>query len=65
MVYFQEVIERNLTSRIVESLQDIPVMYLQGARQTGKSTLAQLYLGDVVVPFGKNLWAVPVAMAWN
>ena len=22
------------------------------------------YLGDVVVPFGKNLWAVPVAMAW-
>ena len=23
------------------------------------------YLGDVVVPFGKNLWAVPVPMAWN
>jgi predicted AAA+ superfamily ATPase len=23
------------------------------------------YLGDAVVPFGKNLWAVPVAMAWK
>ena len=23
------------------------------------------YLGDAVVPFGKNLWAVPVAMAWS
>ena len=23
------------------------------------------YLGDVVVPFGKNLWAVPVSMAWS
>jgi hypothetical protein len=23
------------------------------------------YLGDVVVPFGKNLWAVPVRMACN
>ena len=23
------------------------------------------YLGDAVVPFGKNLWAVPVAAAWQ
>ncbi len=23
------------------------------------------YLGDVVVPFGKDLWAVPVGMAWT
>ncbi len=46
MVYFQEMIERNLTSRIVESLQDTPVVYLQGARQTGKSTLAQLIAKD-------------------
>ncbi len=23
------------------------------------------YMGDAVVPFGKNLWAVPVAMAWK
>ena len=23
------------------------------------------YLGDVVAPFGKNLWAVPVSMAWS
>ena len=41
MVYFHDMIERNLTARIVESLQDTPVVYLQGARQTGKSTLAQ------------------------
>jgi predicted AAA+ superfamily ATPase len=23
------------------------------------------YLGNVVVPFGKNLWAVPLSMAWR
>ena len=23
------------------------------------------YLGDVVVPFGKDLWAVPVSRAWS
>jgi uncharacterized protein len=34
-------IKRNLTPRILASLQDTPVVYLQGARQTGKSTLAQ------------------------
>jgi predicted AAA+ superfamily ATPase len=39
-------IERNLTNRIVESLADTPVVYLQGARQTGKSTLAQLIAED-------------------
>ena len=41
MVYFHGIIERNLTTRILESLRDTPVVYLQGARQTGKSTLAQ------------------------
>ena len=46
MVYFQDMIERNLTGRIQESLQDTPVVYLQGARQTGKSTLAQLIAKD-------------------
>ncbi len=34
-------IRRNLTSRILDALRDTPVVYLQGARQTGKSTLAQ------------------------
>ena len=42
MVYFHDMIERNLTTRILQSLRDTPVVYLQGARQTGKSTLAQL-----------------------
>ena len=46
MVYFHDMIERNLTTRILESLQDTPVVYLQGARQTGKSTLAQLIAKD-------------------
>jgi putative addiction module CopG family antidote len=35
------VIPRHLTARITEALHDTPVVYLQGARQTGKSTLAQ------------------------
>lgn len=34
-------ITRHITPRIVEALRDTPVVYLQGARQTGKSTLAQ------------------------
>ena len=46
VVYFHDMIQRNLTTRIVESLQDTPVVYLQGARQTGKSTLAQLIVKD-------------------
>jgi uncharacterized protein len=34
-------VPRNLASRIVDALHDTPVVYLQGARQTGKSTLVQ------------------------
>lgn len=34
-------IERHLTQRIVDALKDTPVVYVQGARQTGKSTLVQ------------------------
>lgn len=34
-------IPRYLTPRIVDALRDTPVVYLQGARQTGKSTLVQ------------------------
>jgi predicted AAA+ superfamily ATPase len=32
---------RNLASQILAALQDTPVVYLQGPRQAGKSTLAQ------------------------
>jgi uncharacterized protein len=34
-------VPRHLAPRIVDALHDTPVVYLQGARQTGKSTLAQ------------------------
>ena len=32
---------RNLTSRLLDALNDTPVVFLQGPRQAGKSTLAQ------------------------
>lgn len=34
-------IPRHAATQLVEALDDTPVVYLQGARQTGKSTLAQ------------------------
>jgi predicted AAA+ superfamily ATPase len=34
-------IERNLTLAVLAALADTPVVALHGARQTGKSTLAQ------------------------
>lgn len=34
-------LRRNITSALLESLKDTPVILLQGARQTGKSTLAK------------------------
>jgi len=34
-------IKRNISSRLLESLADTPVVLLHGARQTGKSTLVQ------------------------
>ncbi len=34
-------IHRHATSRLLEALNDTPVVHLQGARQTGKSTLAK------------------------
>jgi predicted AAA+ superfamily ATPase len=34
-------ISRHITERILESLADTPVVFLQGARQVGKSTLVQ------------------------
>ena len=38
-------IQRNLTSEIVAALADTPVVFLAGARQTGKSTLARSLAG--------------------
>lgn len=38
--------QRNITNHLLTSLQDTPVVVLQGARQTGKSTLAQM-LGEL------------------
>ena len=40
-------LRRNLTDRLVEALSDTPVVLLHGARQTGKSTLAQSLSQDV------------------
>ena len=34
-------IERNITIRLRQALKDTPVVFLHGARQTGKSTLVQ------------------------
>ncbi len=34
-------IERHLTQTVLTTLKDTPVVYIQGARQTGKSTLVQ------------------------
>lgn len=34
-------LRRNLTSQIHEALSDTPVVFLAGARQTGKSTLVK------------------------
>jgi len=37
---------RNLTPQILSALRDTPVVYLQGPRQAGKSTLAQALRND-------------------
>ena len=34
-------LHRHATSALLDGLRDTPVVYLQGARQTGKSTLAR------------------------
>lgn len=39
--YIHYVIHRHLTPRVLDALSDTPVVYIQGARQTGKSTLVQ------------------------
>ncbi len=39
--YIFPMIRRTITDRILEALQDSPVLFLTGARQTGKSTLVK------------------------
>ena len=39
-------IKRNITLKIIEALSDTPVVMLNGARQTGKSTLAKSLLSE-------------------
>ena len=39
-VLFRRMIPRHATERILEGLEDTPVVYVQGVRQIGKSTLA-------------------------
>jgi len=42
-------IRRNIRKSILESLQDTPVVFIQGARQTGKSTLVR-HIADTEYP---------------
>lgn len=37
---------RHITDFLLEALQDTPVVYLQGARQVGKSTLVQWIINN-------------------
>jgi predicted AAA+ superfamily ATPase len=39
-------IKRNITPLLEEALADMPVLYLRGARQVGKSTLARQLLAQ-------------------
>jgi hypothetical protein len=39
-------LKRNITPKIIEALSDTPVVMLNGARQTGKSTLAQSLISE-------------------
>ena len=41
LVYFYTMYLRNLTQNIIDALSDTPVVLLNGARQTGKTTLVQ------------------------
>ena len=41
--------KRNITDKVLEALRDTPVVFLNGARQTGKSTLMKI-ISDEVYP---------------
>jgi chloramphenicol 3-O-phosphotransferase len=51
---------RHATRSISAALEDTRVVVLNGARQTGKSTLARL-----VAPFGDRLRAIPISALWT
>lgn len=56
---------RHLTARILESLADTPVVFLHGARQTGKSTLAKaLAASDHPASYLSFDTAAVLAAAW-
>jgi len=38
---YMDYVRRNITERVAEALADTPIAFIHGARQTGKSTLAQ------------------------
>lgn len=42
LVDYQLMVHRHLTERLLQALQDTPAVLINGARQTGKSTLAKL-----------------------
>ena len=46
--YNQGMYKRNITSAIIEALSDTPVILINGARQTGKSTLCEKIIMDGV-----------------
>lgn len=98
---------RKIIPRLFDNLKVSPIVFLNGPRQSGKSTLVQqrqdgsifgievkksetvaasdfkglkilaelapeaftggavLYSGKDVLPFGKKLWAVPIAILWE
>jgi len=41
-------IKRHITSSLLEALSDTPVVFLTGARQTGKSTLVKAIAADYI-----------------
>ncbi len=42
MVDYTSMIRRHLTEQLLQALEDTPAVLINGARQTGKSTLAQV-----------------------
>ena len=43
--------ERNIESELQSAIADTPVVLLNGARQTGKSTLAQEFAKALSIPY--------------
>jgi predicted AAA+ superfamily ATPase len=47
-IYIRGMYHRNISANILESLSDTPVLFIRGARQTGKTTLVRDLLPDHV-----------------